>query len=280
MAYERINFQNYPSTATPLDANNLNKMDAELKYLDDNIALMLPSGTVAVPYNATTQYHEGNLVLNDQKLWKAKIDSRGVTPVEGSEWTETSISAELSNVSTGRDLSLEAFMAGVESGEITDHDNKDYYIEDADLAAPNAYNIDYGESTVGATLDAHSDEIANLNNDLSELKEVTNITNKITWNANVTSKSAIIRGKTVDINFRTKNTTLALDTVLFTIPSEYIPAILSAQVIIGDDTMYFPITSYNANADPGQIGVKNDGAFKVIGHSIAPYSGGNIMYTI
>ena len=35
--YTRINFQNYPSTSTPLNATNLNKMDKGIDDLDDEV---------------------------------------------------------------------------------------------------------------------------------------------------------------------------------------------------------------------------------------------------
>ena len=36
MSYTRVNWENLPSTNTPLNATNLNKMDAGIKTLDDN----------------------------------------------------------------------------------------------------------------------------------------------------------------------------------------------------------------------------------------------------
>ena len=36
MAYERVNWENLPSTKTPVNADNLNKTDAGIKDLDDN----------------------------------------------------------------------------------------------------------------------------------------------------------------------------------------------------------------------------------------------------
>ena len=36
MSYTRVNWENLPSTNTPVNATNLNKMDAGIKTLDDN----------------------------------------------------------------------------------------------------------------------------------------------------------------------------------------------------------------------------------------------------
>ena len=36
MAYERVNWENLPSTNTPVNADNLNKMDEGLKLLNNN----------------------------------------------------------------------------------------------------------------------------------------------------------------------------------------------------------------------------------------------------
>lgn len=40
MAYERVNWENSPSTATPLNATNLNKMDAGIANLDEGVAAL------------------------------------------------------------------------------------------------------------------------------------------------------------------------------------------------------------------------------------------------
>ena len=36
MAYTKTNWQDLPSTNTPVNATNLNKIETELKFLDDN----------------------------------------------------------------------------------------------------------------------------------------------------------------------------------------------------------------------------------------------------
>lgn len=43
MAYTRVNWENLPSTNTPVNATNLNKMDAGIKTLDDNYNAILQS---------------------------------------------------------------------------------------------------------------------------------------------------------------------------------------------------------------------------------------------
>ena len=55
-AYERINFQNEPSTATPLSATNLNKMDLGLDTIDDRVVTLdsEKSSVVANPQGTAT----------------------------------------------------------------------------------------------------------------------------------------------------------------------------------------------------------------------------------
>lgn len=42
MAYQRVNWENEPSTATPITANNLNRMDSALKDQDSRITSLTP----------------------------------------------------------------------------------------------------------------------------------------------------------------------------------------------------------------------------------------------
>ena len=44
MAYTRVNWQDSPSTATPISASNLNKMDKGIKDLEDSLATVATTG--------------------------------------------------------------------------------------------------------------------------------------------------------------------------------------------------------------------------------------------
>lgn len=89
MAYERINFQNYPSTATPLDETTLNKMDSELKYLDDNT---IESDI----WNASTSYEVGAFVIYENKLYRALVQNTNVAPNTSSvTWEQTNLTQTL-----------------------------------------------------------------------------------------------------------------------------------------------------------------------------------------
>lgn len=47
MSYTRVNWENLPSTNTPLNATNLNKMDAGIKDLDNNVSSLITRMTNA-----------------------------------------------------------------------------------------------------------------------------------------------------------------------------------------------------------------------------------------
>lgn len=63
---------------------------------------------------------------------------------------------------TGKELTTQEYEEGIEAGTITDHDDIDYYLTDYENVPTNSYMINHHDSTVGETLDAHSDEIAKL----------------------------------------------------------------------------------------------------------------------
>lgn len=63
---------------------------------------------------------------------------------------------------TGKELTTQEYDDGIEAGTITDHDDIDYYLSDYEIVPTNSYMINHHDSTVGETLDAHSDEIVNL----------------------------------------------------------------------------------------------------------------------
>ena len=56
MAYERVNWENLPSTKTPVNADNLNKMDARIANAvekSDLLNLIYPVGSIYMSVNST-----------------------------------------------------------------------------------------------------------------------------------------------------------------------------------------------------------------------------------
>lgn len=114
---------------------------------------------------------------------------------------------------------------------------------------------------------------------LNDLLKVEDILSEITFNIGG-ARSAVRSGNIITINFRTGPSSLATDTVLFTVPTKYIPCILRNNLITNDDTMYFSFASFNNTVSSCQIAAKTNGEFKVVGKAAPPYSGGNIVYMI
>ena len=60
MAYTRINWQDLPSTATPRNATNLNKMDSAIKEHDDKLEGNATMGNVVVDSIRTKNMFDKN----------------------------------------------------------------------------------------------------------------------------------------------------------------------------------------------------------------------------
>lgn len=114
---------------------------------------------------------------------------------------------------------------------------------------------------------------------LNDLLKVEDIRSEITLNFGG-ARSAVRSGNIITINYRTGSGPVAANTVLFTVPTKYIPYILRNNLIWGDDTLYFPFASYDDNISSCQIAAKTNGEFMVIGKAAPPYTGGNIVYMI
>ena len=63
MAYERVNWENLPSTNTPVNADNLNKMDEEIANAVEQIENAVEKYTLYENTSGST----GNLVLSDSR---------------------------------------------------------------------------------------------------------------------------------------------------------------------------------------------------------------------
>ncbi len=99
MSYERINWEDAPSTKTPINAENLNKMDAAIKKHDT----LLNSGTtagnnLAEVYDATATYAAGSYCVNENVLYKAAVDITAPEEWNAEHWQKTTVMAEIAEL--------------------------------------------------------------------------------------------------------------------------------------------------------------------------------------
>lgn len=91
--YVRVNWQDEPSTATPLSAANLNKMDSAIDKIETS--LVKAQNPVGDAWSASVTYGVGAFVIYNDSLWKCLVQNSGQTPTEGTYWTKTSVAGEL-----------------------------------------------------------------------------------------------------------------------------------------------------------------------------------------
>jgi hypothetical protein len=113
---------------------------------------------------------------------------------------------------------------------------------------------------------------------IQQTTAIEDITNQITWADSVAARSAVKMGNVIEINFRTSGNATTINTILFTLPTAYIPAILKRSIIQSDNTIYFSVTSYSDNVSGAQLGCKANGQVIAIGRDLPPYTGGNLMF--
>lgn len=97
-AYTRVNWENYTSTATPLNAANLNNMDRGIDEIDDRV-LNLDSGKVSAPALAGTKGQVLALDDRGKTIWK---DDEGVK-----DYNELDNIPSINNVDLKGKLSLD-----------------------------------------------------------------------------------------------------------------------------------------------------------------------------
>lgn len=86
MSYERVNWENSPSTKTPINATNLNKMDAEIEKnaiaIEELQESVIINTDISVPASSFTTYSASGILETDivsDYPYKADISIGGVT---------------------------------------------------------------------------------------------------------------------------------------------------------------------------------------------------------
>lgn len=92
MSYERINWENLPSTNTPINATNLNIMDAGIK--ENDVAI----GKEA--YDDTQTYSVGDYCIYNNVLYCCKVAVTTAESFNSSKWQETTVLNELNKQQT------------------------------------------------------------------------------------------------------------------------------------------------------------------------------------
>lgn len=84
MAYTKTNWQNLPNQTTPLNASNMNKIEDELKLLDDNISVV------------TTETKIGT--FKGKNLYRTIVEYTQASATSGSGLVQTDIPTGISTV--------------------------------------------------------------------------------------------------------------------------------------------------------------------------------------
>lgn len=98
-------WQNMDVQSNPI--NSLDSYDVE-KPLSANMGRVLDSkilnmNNISDLWNASSSYNPGDLVINDNMLWKCLVANTNTEPAEGTHWTKTTIDAEISAVNSSLD---------------------------------------------------------------------------------------------------------------------------------------------------------------------------------
>lgn len=103
--YELIGWENQPSTKTPINARNLNKMDIAINELDDRVLDLGGSvesilGNFATEYDSTSTYAVGDYVIHDGLLYKCITAVTTAEEFDSSKWKKTDCGAEFDESSS------------------------------------------------------------------------------------------------------------------------------------------------------------------------------------
>jgi len=115
-SYECVNWENAPSKKTPLNANNLNKMDAGIKAINADVTALetkaqKTQSMIAQPFNEYGVYPKDTLIVFNDRLYKAKHDvdysesesvseDPDITPTnfDPDDWDEVKVASELTQL--------------------------------------------------------------------------------------------------------------------------------------------------------------------------------------
>lgn len=89
MAYTKTNWVN---GTTPLNDKNMNKIENELENLDTNISKSTDE------YSSTRTYSIGELVIYNNKLYKANQDITTAEAFNSSHWTEVTLLSDVNEI--------------------------------------------------------------------------------------------------------------------------------------------------------------------------------------
>ena len=110
--------------------NSLDSYDVE-KPLSANMGRVLNSkilnmNNISDLWNASSSYNPGDLVINDNMLWKCLVANTNTVPAEGTYWTQTTIDAEISAVNSS--LTQNIIYQDYDNGDVSINANaRDYY---------------------------------------------------------------------------------------------------------------------------------------------------------
>ena len=137
--YTKVNWKNSPSTQTPLNATNLNKMDTAI----DDVANWInqnedkvgdESGLIAAPFSTTKSYSKGDLVVHEKQLYAAK-NNVAAGAWNASNFETVTVSAKLTelaesggkNALRGKRVSILGDSISTFSGYLTPSSNATFY---------------------------------------------------------------------------------------------------------------------------------------------------------
>lgn len=101
--YSLIGWENQPSTKTPINASNLNKMDVAINELDDRVLDLGGSvenilGNFATEYDSTSTYAVGDYVIYDGLLYKCVVAITTAESFDSTKWSKTDCGREFNSV--------------------------------------------------------------------------------------------------------------------------------------------------------------------------------------